>query len=793
MPARNHPDTTFERPPAPVFSEDRIRRLLHQHYGLEGALRPLPSYIDLNFRLLDPEDKPWVIKLANSMEDEAAIDLQNRAHFRLASTWPGIAPEVRLGLDGSDRYVVEGDDGQRHLLRVLTYLPGQVLADAGQFDAKTWQSWGRLLAKVDLALGTLDPPKVRRSFRWDPWQAAWTLSAGDRLQNQELRQAVSQLQLRFLAEVERRRSTLPEAWIHHDGNEFNLICQENPQGAEVTGLFDFGDMVYTARVFEPAVACAYAMMMAEDRPLETAAELVAAYHQLSPLQEAELAALLPSTGMRLALSLLVAAADVDLDPDNGYISVHQQKARELALWLSKLDPVAGERALRTACGLPETGALEGSGDGLDRNSALKKRNRLLGPSLSLSYQEPLEIVRGRGCFLFDKQGRPYLDCVNNVCHVGHSHPKVVKAASRQMARLNTNSRYLHDLRLEYAERLLATVPKPLEVCYLLNSGSEANELALRLARTYTGRKGMVVLDSGYHGHTSSLIDLSAYKHDGPGGSGAPSWVEKVATPDPYRGPFRGDSPSVAQAYAAQVHEACAALQQRDRPAAGFLIEPLPGCGGQIVPPTGYLSQAFEAARSHGAVCIADEVQIGFGRVGSAWWAFQALQAVPDILTLGKPIGNGHPMAAVLTTREIADAFDNGMEFFSTFGGNPVSCAVGLAVLDVIEEEKLAESAKQTGERLQQGFSRLAEEYECIGEVRGLGLFLGVEFVQDRTTREPAADHLHPVIQKARELGVLLSSDGPHHNVLKLKPPMTFGRNEADLCLEVFEQALRSCR
>jgi 4-aminobutyrate aminotransferase-like enzyme len=353
--------------------------------------------------------------------------------------------------------------------------------------------------------------------------------------------------------------------------------------------------------------------------------------------------------------------------------------------------------------------------------------------------------------------------------------------------LNTNTRYLHPLVVEYARRLTSTLPDPLEVCFFVNSGSEAHELAVRLARTHTGHRDVVVLEGGYHGHTSTLVDLSPYKCEGPGGGGLAEWAHKVSSPDPYRGPHRGEE--AGPAYAGEVGALCERLRQENRPAALFLCEPLLGCGGQIVPPEGYLREAFARVRAAGAVCVADEVQVGMGRIGSHWWAFQAQDAVPDIVTIGKPIGNGHPLGAVVTTAAIAQSFANGMEFFSTFGGNPVSAAAGLAVLDVIEEERLLQHAERVGRYLQQGFRELAGRHPGIGDVRGLGMFIGVELVRDRTTREPATAETAELIERVRNEGILLSAEGPHHNVLKIKPPLPFGETDADLLLAAVDRAL----
>jgi 4-aminobutyrate aminotransferase-like enzyme len=373
--------------------------------------------------------------------------------------------------------------------------------------------------------------------------------------------------------------------------------------------------------------------------------------------------------------------------------------------------------------------------------------------------------------------------------VGHSHPRVVAALAEQAALLNTNTRYLHPNIAHYAEQLLATLPEPLEVLFFVCSGSEANELALRLARTYTGAEDLIVLDGGYHGNTAALIDASPYKHDGPGGKGAPDFIHTAMLPDPYRGPYKGYGVETGRQYARHVQELARAVLDLGRGLAGFIVEPLQSCGGQIVLPDGYLQEAFAQVRATGGVCIADEVQVGFGRVGSHFWGFETQNVVPDIVTMGKPMGNGHPLAAVAATRAIAEAFANGMEYFNTFGGNPVSCAVGSAVLDVIAEEGLQEHALRVGEHLLQGLTGLMARHALIGDVRGLGLFIGVELVRDRQTLEPAAEEARYIIERMKEEGILLSIDGPLHNVLKLKPPLVFSLEDADFLVQTLDKVL----
>ena len=424
-----------------------------------------------------------------------------------------------------------------------------------------------------------------------------------------------------------------------------------------------------------------------------------------------------------------------------------------------------------------------------RSDLLSRRRAALNPALSLSYQQPLKIVRGYRHHLYDDNGQPFLDCVNNVPHVGHSHPRVVRAAQDQMALLNTNTRYLHDTIIDYAEALTATLPDPLTVCFFVNSGSEANELALRLARAYTGGSDCIVIDHAYHGHTTALIDISPYKFNGRGGRGAPAHVQVADMPDGYRGACRGFDARSGEFYAHSVAEKIAAIQARGKQIAAFFAEGIMGCGGQMPLPDDYLNRAYRMVREADGICVADEVQTGFGRVGTHFWSFELSGVVPDIVTVGKPIANGHPLGAVITTAEIADAFDNGMEYFNTFGGNPVSCAIGLEVLSIIEDEELQQNADETGAYWMDRLRALSVDYPIIGQVRGSGLFLGIELVRDRVTLEPANWEASYMTERMKGRGILLSTEGPYHNVLKLKPPITFRREQVDLFVEVFAEVL----
>ena len=427
-----------------------------------------------------------------------------------------------------------------------------------------------------------------------------------------------------------------------------------------------------------------------------------------------------------------------------------------------------------------------------KTETLATRRQRIGRNLSIGYRNPVKVVRGWRQYLFDETGRQYLDAYNNVPHVGHCHPRVIEAARKQMSVLNTNTRYLHDTINRYAEALCATLPEPLNVCFFVNSASEANELALRLARAHTRQKDMIVLEAAYHGHTTGLIDISPYKHDGPGGSGAPDWVHTAPIPDGYRGAYRYgkySEPQAGEKYAAHVREVIEQLKANDKSLAGFIAETCPSVGGQIFLPDGYLASVYAAVRAAGGVCIADEVQTGFGRIGTNFWAFEAHGVAPDMVVMGKPIGNGHPIGALVTTPEIAASFDNGMEFFSTFGGNPVSCAVGLEVLNIVCDEALQQHALRVGNRMLDGLKPFVDRFPLVGDVRGSGLFLGVELVRDRQTLEAAAEEASFVANRMRDQGILLGTDGPFHNVVKIRPPMPFDETNADFLVATMAEIL----
>jgi 4-aminobutyrate aminotransferase-like enzyme len=421
---------------------------------------------------------------------------------------------------------------------------------------------------------------------------------------------------------------------------------------------------------------------------------------------------------------------------------------------------------------------------MHESDLLTRRQRALGSAYRLFYEKPVHLVRGDGVWLYDADGRKYLDMYNNVPHVGHCHERVVRAVCEQAGKLNTHTRYLHENIVNLAERLTAKCPADLDTAMFCCTGSEANELALRIARRCTGGTGIIVTDFAYHGNTQAIWEIST---DSIPADEVPAHVETVPAPDTYRGAHRGDD--AGQLYAAQVADAIAALEQRGIKLAAFVVDTIVSSSGVVSPPPGYLSRVAEIVRDAGGLFVADEVQPGFGRTGHHFWGFEADGLVPDIVTMGKPMGNGHPLSAVITRAELVDDFSRHGRYFNTFGGNPVSCAAGLAVLDVIEEENLQQNALAVGQHLVDGLWKLAEVHESIGDVRGSGLFLAVELVTSSEERVPATALTREVVNGLRDNGVLTGSIGPDDNILKLRSPLVLSKDDADYFLNMLDEVL----
>jgi 4-aminobutyrate aminotransferase-like enzyme len=754
-------------------------------FGLDCRAEPLAGEVDRNFLLLTEAGERWVLKISRESAEEQALDCQVQA-LRFLESGP-VAHLVQKVLPAADgRLMVPHDPGtgRRCWVRILSFMDGSPLVNHLERPRSFIEEIGRALARFDLALAGFDHPGAHRDLLWDIERTHELRPYAEFIAEPGQRAMVERHLERFVEVVAPQLAHLEHSFIHNDANDYNLVVRHDTNGKpRLVGLIDFGDSLYTVTVAELAIAATY-LMLDQEYPLTTAALVTSGYNSVRPLGASEQGLLFDLIKTRLCASVLMAARGLHLEPENEYLQISVQPVWRLLERLNALDPDEATRTFEDAC---DTSASQVR----TADEIVAVRHRHVGFNLSISYSEPLKIVRGEGQYLFDESGKRYLDLVNNVCHVGHCHPHVVAAARVQMAELNTNTRYLHDNLAEYALRLAGTFPEPLDVCFFTNSGTEANDLALRLARAHSSSKEIIVLDHAYHGHSPALIEISPYKCEGPGGEGLADHAHKVPMPDPYRGPHRGTDAGAR--YAEEVVTAIAAIEVSGRRLGAFMAESLIGCGGQVIPATGFLRAAADAVWAAGGVVIADEVQVGFGRVGTHMWAFETQNIVPDIVTLGKPIGNGHPMAAVITSAEIAKSFATGMEYFNTFGGNPVSCAVGLAVLDVIQMQNLQQHALEIGNRFLDGLCELQARHALIGDVRGLGLFIGIELVRDRQTLEPADTEASRIIDEMKSRGFLLSTDGPLHNVLKIKPPMVLTAQDVDDTLAALEEVLAAVR
>jgi len=765
-----------------TLNKDHVSSVAADCFNVSGSIRELDCYDDRTFLINDDHQGPVVLKISSPETPLWEIEGQNALLTHLAAYSHHLSyPKLLKTTDGFELLTGEMQNGDRCVLRLMTFLEGTFLSDITDKQPYA-KNLGESLGEMDKALEGFYHPGLRRKIDWDIVNCPELGSHLQFVEDSELRRLIDYYLLQYEVNVQPILKNLPYSVIHNDVHADNVLLNGDKAKLRLSGLIDYGDAVYTATVCNLAISLTYTLFGQEDK-LKIAEEMVAGYHRYRKLSAEEVDVIYYLIAARLCVSLLMCMKRRAEGTASDYTDVSFADAAALLREMIEINPLAMQNRLRAACQLPEITADS-------QQQILGKRSEKLGRNLSIAYSnKPLTVVRGAMQYLLDDTGETYLDCVNNVCHVGHAHPRIVRAMHRQMATLNTNTRYLHGSILEYAERLTATMPDPLSVCFFVNSGSEANDLALRLARTYTGRRNIAVLDGAYHGHTNSIIELSPYKFEGKGGAGKVESTIKLDMPDTFRGRYRIGHENPAASYIADIEHYLKKVAQVEALPAAFFAESLLGCGGQIIPPAGYLKGAYEAMRSHGVVSVADEVQVGFGRVGSHFWGFDMQDALPDIVTLGKPIGNGHPLAAVVTTAEIADAFANGMEYFNTFGGNPVSCAIGLTVLDIIEEEELQEHALEVGSYLKE---RLSENnHPLIGDVRGAGLFIGVELIRDKDTLEPATREAAAIKDALREEHILISTDGPFENVLKIKPPLVFSRKNADRLVSAINNALQS--
>jgi 4-aminobutyrate aminotransferase-like enzyme/Ser/Thr protein kinase RdoA (MazF antagonist) len=757
----------------PALSPDHAADLARRLFGLSVVATAMVSERDQNFRLADAGGGSWVLKVSNAAEDPAVVEMEIAAVERIAILDPALPVPVALpAVDGSP--IASADvDGTTHMVRLLPLLPGRN-ALATELDAEAVMRIGEVVARISVALRGFFHPAAGRRIWWDQRHLPELARMAPRIEDPARRELLARVLARFDEGVAPALPRLRGQVIHNDVTLDNLLLDDRRR---VTGIIDFGDMAHTALVLD-IPATLQSLVRGRTDPFEVSEAFLAGYASVLALDAGEAALLGDLLAGRMAQTICISAWRTPLYPDNEYIRGWAEPAWAL---LEQMEAIGFDVVARRLAAIARAPIRHRAPSG----ELLDRRRRVLGSALeSLSYRNPLHLVRGDGAWMEAADGRRYLDAYNNVPVVGHAHPRVVDAIARQAAILNTNTRYLHEHVVDLAERLVATMPDGLDTVLFVNSGSEANDLAWRLATTATGADAGIATAWSYHGVTHAVADFSA--SEWPVGEQPPG-VETYAAPDTYRGAY-ADAANPAAIGRAEVVDAVERLKTRGQRPAALFVDSTFTSDGIFVPEPAVVAAIVAAAREAGALFVADEVQSGHGRTGELW-GFTRWGVTPDIVTLGKPMGNGHPIAAVITRAEIVDRFGARTTFFSTFGGNPVACAAALAVLDVFEDEHLVASAATVGESLRSQLRALAERHEAIGDVRGRGLMTGVELVRDRVTREPPEDVAARTKDAMAERGVLIGTTGRHGNVLKIRPPLCVTHDEARLIVTTLDEVL----
>ena len=763
----------------PDLSADEAASVARSTFGVIGTARPLVSERDQNFAISAEDGSGWVLKISNAAEDRGVVEMEVAAVARIAAVEPDLpVPSARATLDGEPIASIETDEDV-HLVRLLPLLPGRN-PRPGQLSGRNVRDIGELVARLARSLRGFFHPAAGRVIWWDQQHLPGLFQHAELITDPSRRELLDRVIARFEERVVPAFPTLRSQVIHNDVTLDNLLVDD---GGAVTGIIDFGDMAHTALVLD-IPATLQSLVREGVGIFETSASFLEGYTSVTPLEPVEAELLGDLLAGRMAQTILISAQRTRRYPDNAYIHGWSEPAWEL---LAQLEAIGFDEAGRQLASAARPGARPRK-HWVPDDELMERRRRVLGSALEpLSYRRPLHLVRGDGVWMYDREGRRYLDAYNNVPVVGHSHPRVVDAIARQAATLNTNTRYLHEHVVELAERLTASMPDGLDTAMFVNSGSEANDLAWRLATTMSGGDAGIVTDWAYHGVTHAIADFSP--SEWPRGV-QPDTVEVYPAPNTYRGPY-AEAASPAEVARAEVAGAVERMAARGRRPAALFVDATFTSDGIFVPPPGVVRAAVDIAREGGALYVADEVQAGFGRTGDGLWGFAAWEVTPDIVTLGKPMGNGHPIAAVITRSDIVDRFGEQTTYFSTFGGNPVACAAALAVLDVIEDEGLSANASAIGGWLRDAIGELARSHTVIGDVRGRGLMIGVELVTEDEQREPSPNLAARVREAMAGAGVLIGTSGRAGNTLKIRPPLSIRREEAELIVSVLNEALGS--
>ncbi|HET6713834.1 MAG TPA: aminotransferase class III-fold pyridoxal phosphate-dependent enzyme [Actinomycetota bacterium] len=755
----------------PRFDERDVPELARASFGFDGAVeRRFESERDQNFLLRAPGGEARIFKISNAGERPDVLDMEvgaARHALRVDPTLPVAAPFPTEGdPDAFIATVVDEERGTSHMVRMSAFMPGRGSTDGIALDHRALWAYGEMLARLGRGMRGFFHPAADRVLLWNVEHCLtlrpMTASIGDTGRRALVRNVFDRFEERVLPRWPQLRAQV----MHGDLTLDNALLDDD---GRITGIVDFGDMSHTALLADPVSALDSVLSIRQgDELFRAAAALLDGYTSVTPLEPDERVLIGDTLAARIALTVTISAWRVERFPENArYIQSWDRNAWSMLEQFAELGFDETARRFGAPSEPPATADL------------VARRAGVFGTALApLTYSTPLHLVRGRGVWLEDVDGRRYLDSYNNVPVVGHAHPRVANAIADQARELNTNLRYLHPAAIELAERLVASMPEGsgLDTVLFLNTGSEATDLAWRLAVVATGNSGGLVTAHAYHGVTTASSALSPEEWRG---GWRPEHVEPFAPPV-----------QEAAATAEPVRDAIDRLAARGYRPAALFVDTAYTSDGILAAGRAYHAQVASVARGAGALVVADEVQAGYGRTGEHLWSFVACGLEPDLVTLGKPMGNGHPVAAVIARRADVDRLAGQAEFFSTFGGNPVAAAAGLAVLDVIRDEDLVAHASEVGAHLRARLEALMERHPCVTAVRGRGLLLGVELTRDH--REPAPELVARVLDAVRDRGVLIGSTGPHDHVLKVRPPLVVTADETDLIVAAIDEALSSC-
>ena len=738
-----------------------MKSFLRETYNINfDKLVNLPGYDTENFLGSCNNSKYIIKKYPYTKHIINQINSENNllAHLNLKNS---IYPNPIKNKNG-EYFEIYNSGKNTYVVRLLSFLNGTFLGDINQ-TKKILESLGSFTAEMNKAILDYEDLYISsRVWQWDIQHIHLNKKFIKDIESFRDRKLVNYFLQQFDEVVIPILPNLRKSIIHNDLNEWNILC--NDKG--VSGVIDFGDIAHTQLVNEVAIAMTYGAYDKDD-PITNSSYILSSYHKKLPLNNDEISILYYLITAKLCMSVCNSAHSRKINPDNKYAFISEKNAWKTLKKFIKYSPRFVENKFRNCLNIESKKTLNSKKIRLERGKVISK-------IFSLSYDEPIAMERSAFQYMFDYEGNSYLDAYNNVPHVGHCHPGVIEAASKQMKKLNTNTRYLYDIINRYGRKLLKKFNKSLNRVYFVNSGSEASDLAIKLALAYSKNKNIMVLENGYHGHTQRGTDISAYKFNHVRGQGKKDYVTVV--PMPKKKDYENDNSLINHTI------------KKVENIAAFICEPILGCGGQVPLTKNYLKKVYKKIRDNGGVCISDEVQTGFGRLGKVFWGFELYNVVPDIVILGKSMGNGHPIGAVITTDKIASKFSEGVEFFSSFGGNPVSCSVGSSVLDIIEEEKLQENAKIVGKYYKKELEKLKNKHKVIGEVRGEGLFLGIEIINENNLK-PDRKLAHFLKNRLREKHILVGTDGPHNNVIKSKPPICFDKEDVKLVVESIDNIL----